>query len=89
MRMQEVTVINPSGMHARACARIVHIASRFRCEISLVAKGRRVSARSILAVLLLSASIGTVIRLEADGPEEANALNEIAKLFHDGFGERA
>jgi phosphocarrier protein HPr len=89
MQTQEVTVTNPRGLHARASARIVEAASRFTCTVSLVAKGRRASARSILALMLLSASAGTLVELEADGPEEAAAVREIASLFSTGFGERS
>ena len=87
MQIFEISVINRLGLHARACAKIVDIASRFRCKVSIVVKGRRASARSIFAVMLLSASMGTVIRLEADGTDEVAAIREIAALFKDGFGE--
>jgi phosphocarrier protein HPr len=50
--------------------------------------GRRVSARSIVAVMLLTASVGSTVRIEADGPDEEAAIREIATLFHDGHGER-
>ena len=68
MQVRELPIINPLGLHARACARIVQIASRFHCKVSLVAKGRRASARNIIAVMLLTASVGTTVRLETDGP---------------------
>ena len=87
MRSREVAVVNSQGMHARACGRIVQLASRFRCEVSLVVRGRRASARNLVAVMLLAASVGTVVRLEAEGPDEAGALQELAALFQDGFGE--
>jgi phosphocarrier protein HPr len=87
MKTFEVAVTNRLGLHARACAKIVDIANRFRCNVSIVAKGKRASAQSILAVMMLSASMGTVVRLEADGPEEVAAIREIAALFQDGFGE--
>jgi len=89
MQIKEVTVTNALGLHARASAKIVDAASRFPCTVSLVAKGRRASARSIVALMLLSASAGTLVQLEADGPEEAAAVREIASLFSDGFGERS
>jgi len=87
MQIQEVSVSNDLGLHARACAKIVQVASRFPCDFWIVAKGRRASARNILAVMLLSASVGTVVRLEADGPGEIGAIREITALFQDGFGE--
>jgi phosphocarrier protein HPr len=89
MQMRELSVINRLGLHARACARIVQIASRFRCNVSLVVKGRRASARNIVAVMLLTASVGTTVRLETDGPDEVAAMRAITALFHDGFGERS
>jgi phosphocarrier protein HPr len=89
VQIYELAIINPLGLHARACAKLVQIASRFRCNVSLVVKGRRASARNIVAVMLLGASLGATVRLEVDGPEEAVAMREIAALFHDGFGERS
>jgi len=87
MQIQEVSISNKLGLHARACAKIVQTASRFPCEFWIVAKGRRASARNILAVMLLSASVGTVVRLEAEGPGEAGAMREITALFQERFGE--
>ena len=89
MLTRVVSIINPLGLHARACARIVNISSRFRSNVSLVVRGRRASARNIVAVMLLTASVGATVRLEVDGPDEAEAMKEIAELFHDGLGERS
>ena len=89
MQIRNIAIINPLGLHARACAKIVQISSRFRSNVSLVVKGKRASARNIMAVMLLTASVGTTVRLEVDGPDEAEAMREIAALFHDGFGERS
>lgn len=88
MLTRELVIANPRGLHAQACARIVNIAQRCRCNLSLVVKGRRVRARSIVAVMLLTASVGTTVRIEADGPDEESAIRAIAALFHDGLGER-
>ena len=89
MKIQQVAVTNLLGLHARPCAKIVEVASRFRCSVSLVVEGRRASARSLIAIMLLAASAGTMVQVEADGPEEVTAMREIAALFHDGFGERS
>ncbi len=89
MLTRAVSIINPSGLHARACAKIVAIASKFRSTVSLVVKGRRASARNIVAVMLLTASVGATVRIEVDGPDEAQAMRAIAALFHDGLGERS
>jgi phosphocarrier protein len=89
MQTRVVSISNPLGLHVRACARIVAIASKFRSTVSLSVKGRRASARNIVAVMLLTASVGTTVRIEVDGPDEAQAMREIAALFHDGLGERS
>lgn len=89
MLTRVVSIVNPLGLHARACAKLVHIASRFRSNVSLVVRGRRASARNIVAVMLLTAAVGATVRVEVEGPDEAEAMREIAALFHDGFGERS
>ena len=89
MKVELLPVRNPHGMHARACARIVKTASSFACDTFLVFNGQRASARNIVAVMLLSASLGNVVQVETNGPEEDVAMREISALFHDGFGEPA
>ena len=90
MLTRVVSVINPLGpcMRARArasCRSPPSSARPSRCTV----KGRRASARNIVAVMLLAASVGATVRIEIDGPDEAEAMRAIAALFHDGFGERA
>lgn len=89
MQIQEVAIPNRLGLHARASARLVQLASRFRSEVSFVVRERRASARSIVAVMLLSAAAGTMVRVEVDGPDEVRAMREITELIQDGFGERS
>jgi len=88
MQTRRLQIANPRGLHAEACARIVQIAKHCQCSLFLVRNGRRVSARNIVAVMMLTASIGATVRIEADGPDEGVAIREIAALFHDGLGER-
>ncbi len=88
MQVREIEITNRHGLHARACARIVHIASRFRCEVSLVSGMRRASARSIVAVMLLAAAVGTTVRVETDGPDEQAAMTAIVSLLSDGLERR-
>jgi phosphocarrier protein HPr len=88
MQTLRVVVASPHGLHAQACAGIVQIAESCRCKLSLIAKGRRVSARNIMAIMLLTATVGATVRIEADGPDEISAIRDVAALFHDGFGER-
>ena len=88
MQIRNVAVINRLGLHARACAQIVRNAARFRARISLRFAGRVANARSIVAVMMLAAAMGSTVTVVAEGPDEAQAVEAIASLFDDGFGER-
>ena len=71
------------------CARIVQVASRFRCRVSLANGVRRASGRSIVAVMLLAAAVGTTIVVETDGPDEVAAMIAIVSLLSDDSGQRS
>ena len=86
---REVTVRNRLGLHARAAARFVHAANRFRSRVTLSRDGRTMDGKSILGILLLAASQGTALELGADGEDEAAALSALAALVEGGFGEGA
>jgi phosphocarrier protein HPr len=87
MVSRSVSVRNQLGMHARAAARFVHLASRFQARVR-VGRGQRVmDGKSILGVLLLAASCGSVLTISADGPDEAEALEALCGLVESGFGE--
>jgi phosphocarrier protein HPr len=88
MQVREVALTNPHGLHARACARVVALASRFRCNVSLVVAGRRASARSIVAVMMLAAAMGSTVRLEVDGPDEDAAMSALVQLLDKGLTQR-
>lgn len=80
MQTRNVTVGHRNGLHSRICARLAQTAMRFGCEATLRAGDRRASARSVIALMLLAASVGSTVRIEADGPEEAQAIRELADL---------
>jgi len=83
-----IEVVNRLGLHARAAAKLVHLASAFACQVLLVADdGEEIDAKSILGILLLAAGQGTRLRLRCDGPDEQRATAEIVALFADRFGE--
>jgi phosphocarrier protein HPr len=88
MQTRVIELTNRLGLHARACAKIVQVASQFRCNVSLVWNGRRASARSMMAVMLLAATVGAMIRLETSGPDEAEAMTAMVQLIAGQFGER-
>jgi phosphocarrier protein HPr len=89
--MVEITlaVKNELGLHARAAARLVRMANRFQSKLRLERIDGSVSAdaKSILNVLMLAASGGTLLRAIAEGHDEAEAIAALSGLFEDGFGE--
>lgn len=82
-----VTVVNPLGLHARAAARFVHVASGFSSAIRVGRGGREMDGKSIMGLLLLSASKGSAITISADGSDEAEAMRALCELVDRGFDE--
>ena len=89
MTAREVRIRNPLGLHARAAARFVHTASRFRARVTVSRSGKAMDGKSILGILLLAASQGTLLRVAAEGEDEAAAVDALAALVEGGFGEEA
>lgn len=83
----DVTIVNTLGLHARAAARFVQLAGRFKSKIRVSRDGRQVDGKSIMGILLLAAARGAVITISADGVDEADALQSLAALVKTGFGE--
>jgi phosphocarrier protein HPr len=82
-----VTIVNKLGLHARAASRLVNCASGFVADIEIARGTRSVNAKSIMGVLTLAAAIGTELVLQADGPDEQQAVEALTTLFQDRFGE--
>lgn len=87
MLTTEVRIANRLGLHARAAAKLVSLASTFESEIELEKEGRRVNAKSIMGVMMLAASQGSVLTLHIDGPDEAEAQRQLLDLINGYFGE--
>lgn len=85
--VQQVTVKNRHGLHARTAAMLVKTANRFQCELQLVRDGNAVNAKSIMGVLMLAAGQGSVLELIADGEDAAPAVAALVELFESGFHE--
>ena len=83
----ELIIINRLGLHARAAARFVTLASEFSCEVNVSRYGQRVNGKSIMGVMMLAASKGTQITIYAEGSDEDLALEALAKLVNERFGE--
>lgn len=84
-----VRIHNRLGLHARAAARFVQTANRFRARITVSRDGRVMDGKSILGMLLLAASAGTVLELSAEGDDAEAALDALAALVDGGLGEEA
>ena len=84
---KEIQVVNKLGLHARAAAKLVSLASNFKSTIDLVREGRTVNGKSIMGVMMLAASKGTQLTLKAEGSDETEALRQIEELFANKFGE--
>lgn len=87
MVVRSVTVVNQLGMHARAAARFVHLASRFESRVRVARQGREMDGKSIMGILLLAAARGTTITITVDGADEQEAIDALTALVASGFGE--
>ncbi len=87
MPSRTITIINKLGLHARAAAKFVQLASNFSCEINIKHGNREVSGKSIMGVMMLAAGMGTEIEIIANGADEKRALDALENLMLDGFGE--
>ena len=87
MHKAEARIVNKLGLHARAAAKLTHVAGGYKSEIWLSRSGRRVNAKSIMGVMMLAAGKGAKVTIEVDGNDEAEAIDAICALIGDCFGE--
>ena len=80
-------IVNKLGLHARAAAKLTHLAGSYQCEIWISRSGRRVNAKSIMGVMMLAAGQGTSLLIEAEGADAEQALAALTKLIADKFSE--
>ncbi|HZS69851.1 MAG TPA: HPr family phosphocarrier protein [Burkholderiales bacterium] len=83
----QAPIVNKLGLHARAAAKLTHIASGFQSDIWLSRAGRRVNAKSIMGVMMLAAGKGSTVTIEAEGADAQAALAALTKLIAERFGE--
>lgn len=89
MISQSVAVVNPLGIHARAAAKFVHLATRFESRVRVARQGREIDGKSIMGILLLAAARGSTITITAEGRDEHDAMAALVALVETGFGEDA
>jgi phosphocarrier protein HPr len=84
---ESVTVVNQLGMHARAAAKFVHLATRYAARVRVARDAREMDGKSIMGILLLAAARGSTITISAEGHDESDAVRALVALVQSGFGE--
>lgn len=84
---RKVEIINKLGMHARAAAQFVQLASGFVSHIELEKDNRRVNGKSIMGVMMLAASKGSIVTLHANGEDEGESISRLEELINNRFNE--
>ena len=88
MPERTVQIVNKNGLHARPAAEIVKISAKFQSEITLVKDGMEVNGKSIMGVMMLAAECGSSLLMRAEGADADAALDALATLITNKFGER-
>lgn len=87
MISREFRIGNKLGLHARPSAQLTQVAGRFASEVFIAKNGRRVNAKSIMGVMMLAAGPGSTVTVDAEGPDEEQAIEAIGELIAARFGE--
>ncbi|HKU70936.1 MAG TPA: HPr family phosphocarrier protein [Burkholderiales bacterium] len=87
MLQREVEIINKLGLHARASAKLTQVAGSFKANVWISRNGRRVNAKSIMGVMMLAAAKGSMVLIETDGADEADAMSAVVGLIAARFEE--
>ena len=87
MQTQTLTIINKLGLHARASGQFVQTAVQYQSEIWVSKGEKRINGKSIMGLMMLAAAQGSEIQIEANGADEAQAIQALAALINDYFGE--
>jgi phosphocarrier protein HPr len=87
MQQREIEIVNKLGLHARASAKLTQMAGQFTAEVWISRDARKVNAKSIMGVMMLAAAKGSVVTIETDGPDEAQAMTALVGLINEKFGE--
>jgi len=87
MQTQTLTIINKLGLHARASSKFVQTAAQYQSEIWVSKGEKRINGKSIMGLMMLAAAQGSTIQIEANGADEAQAVQALTALINDYFGE--
>ena len=89
MVRRDVTIVNELGLHARAAAKFVHLASRFGSQVRVARDNRTMDGKSIMGILLLTAARGAQLTISAEGHDEQAAVDALCHLVESGFSEES
>lgn len=84
---KELTIVNKLGLHARAASKLAQLCQQFSAQITLTLEEKEADAASIMAIMLLAGGQGKVVKVTAEGPDAADALQAISQLISDKFDE--
>ncbi len=87
MITRDIEIINKLGLHARAAAKFVSTSGQFSSTVQLIKGDQKINAKSIMGVMMLAASQGTVLKVEIEGPDEEAAMQALSELVNNKFGE--
>lgn len=85
---RSVQIMNRNGLHARPAAEVVKTAAKFKSEITMIRDDLEVNGKSIMGVMMLAAEFGATLTIRADGPDAQQAVDAIAELISQKFGEK-
>lgn len=85
---RSVQIMNRNGLHARPAAEVVKTAAKFKSEITMIRDDLEVNGKSIMGVMMLAAEFGATLTIRADGPDAQQAVDAIAQLISQKFGEK-
>ena len=89
MISKTLTIINKLGLHARASSKLVSLANQYQSKVTIEKDGQVANAKSLMTVMMLSASLGSNVTLVADGSDEVAALEALTTLIQNKFGEES
>ena len=87
MLEKKLEIVNKLGLHARAAAKLVKLASGYSSNIEIAKEDQRVNAKSIMGVMMLAAGRGHQVIIYCDGTDEEEAMRAVESLINDKFGE--
>lgn len=85
---KDIPIVNKLGLHLRAAAQFVQTANQHQCDVWVAKDDRRVNGKSIMGVMTLVAAVGSVIKVDCEGPDAGACMQALEKLAADRFGEK-